>query len=61
MTALLDLASRLPQKVWFDEDPKAHDQRFWERIQAALAPGALLLYDLGYTNFTVFRQLTLAG
>jgi hypothetical protein len=61
MTALLDLCSRLPRKVWFDDDPTAHDQRFWERIQAALTPGTLLLYDLGYTNFTVFRQLTEAG
>lgn len=61
MTALLDLCSRLPRTIWFDEDPKAHDQRFWERIQAALVRGALLLYDLGYTNFTVFRQLTEAG
>jgi hypothetical protein len=58
MTALLDLCSRLPQKIWFEEDPKANDQRFWGRIQEALVPGALLLYDLGYTNFTVFRQLT---
>jgi DDE family transposase len=61
MTALLDLGSRLPQKIWFEEDPKAHDQRFWGRIQAALVPGTLLLYDLGYTNFTVFGQLTAAG
>jgi hypothetical protein len=60
MTALLDLASRLPRKIWFDEDPSAHDQRFWERIQAALTQGTLLLYDLGYTNFTHFRQLTQA-
>jgi len=25
--------------VWVDDDPKAHDQRFWERIQAALGRG----------------------
>jgi hypothetical protein len=61
MTALLDLCSRLPRQLWFEEDPKANDQRFWGRIQEALVPGALLLYDLGYTNFTVFRQLTAAG
>jgi hypothetical protein len=61
MTVLLDLCSRLPRKIWYEEDPKAHDQRFWGRIQAALVPGALLLYDLGYTHFTVFRQLTEAG
>ena len=61
MTALLDLCSRLPRQIWYEEDPQANDQRFWPRIQAALERGALLLYDLGYTNFTVFRQLTEAG
>src|SRR5207302_4120893 len=61
MTALLDLCSRLPRQIWYEEDPQAHDQRCWPQIQAALPPGTLLLYDLGYTNFTVFRQLTGAG
>jgi hypothetical protein len=61
MTALLDLCSRLPWEIWYEEDPQAHDQRCWERIQAAVAAGSLLLYDLGYTNFAVFRQLTAAG
>jgi hypothetical protein len=61
MTALLDLGSRLPWKVWYEEDPQAHDQRCWPAILAALERGTLLLYDLGYTNFTIFRQLTEAG
>jgi hypothetical protein len=61
MTALLDLCSRLPRQLWYEEDPQANDQRCWPCIQAALERGALLLYDLGYTNFTVFRQLTAAG
>lgn len=61
MTALLDLCSRLPRQIWYEEDPQANDQRFWPRIQAVLERGTLLLYDLGYTNFTVFRQLTEAG
>src|SRR5207302_7160906 len=55
------LCSRLPRQIWYEEDPQAHDQRCWPQIQAALPPGTLLLYDLGYTNFTVFRQLTGAG
>src|SRR5712692_3999410 len=54
MTALLDLCSRLPRQIWYEADPQAHDQRCWPRIQAALERGTLLLYDLGYTNFTVF-------
>jgi hypothetical protein len=60
MTALLDLCSRLPRALWYEEDPQAHDQRCWPRILAALVPGTLLLYDLGYTNFVRFAELTAA-
>lgn len=60
MTALLDLASRLPWDIWYDEDSQAHDQRFWPKILAVLKAGALLIFDLGYTNFSVFAQLTAA-
>jgi Transposase DDE domain len=60
MTALLDLCSRLPKTVWYEADPKAHDQRHWETILAALTAGTLLLLDAGYTNFGIFLRLTLA-
>jgi DDE family transposase len=60
MTALLDLASRLPRQLWFEPDPQAHDQRAWPQILAALPPGALLLFDRGYTDFGRFLALTLA-
>ena len=60
MTALLDLCSRLPCHLWYEEDAEAHDQRFWARILVVLQAGSLLIFDLGYTNFTVFVQLTAA-
>ena len=60
MTALLDLASRLPWRLWYEPDPNANDQRGWPQILAALPAGALLLFNLGYTNFTMFLQLTQA-
>lgn len=60
MTALLDLCSRLPCRVWYEADPTAHDQRLWPHILAVLQAGTLLIFDLGYTNFTVFAQLTAA-
>jgi Transposase DDE domain len=60
MFALLDLRSRLPTKLWYDADPKAHDQRHWETILAALTAGMLLVLDAGYTNFGRFLQLTQA-
>jgi hypothetical protein len=61
MTALLDPCRRLPQDIWYEADPQAHDQRFWPQIIHAVAAGTLLLYDLGYTNFTRFAELTTAG
>jgi hypothetical protein len=60
MTALLDLASRLPRQLWFEPDPQAHDQRAWPQILAAVPAGALLLFDRGYTDFARFLALTLA-
>ncbi len=60
MMALLDLCSLLPRQVWYTADALAHDQRFWPQIHAAVPAGALLLFDLGYTNFVEFAQLTVA-
>jgi hypothetical protein len=60
MTALLDLCSRLPRRVWYAPDAAAHDQRAWPDILAALPAGALLVFDLGYTNFGIFIQLAQA-
>jgi hypothetical protein len=61
MTALLDLCSRLPRRVWYEPDAAAHDQRAWPDILAALPAGALLVFDLGYTNFAIFVHLTQAA
>ena len=61
MTALLDVCSRLPQNIWYDPDPKSHDQRLWPEIKAGLTQGTLLLFDLGYTNFQIFKDLTQQG
>jgi len=60
ITALLNLGSRLPSQIWYESDPNAHDQRFWSQILAALKANSLLIFDLGYINFEVFAQLTLA-
>jgi hypothetical protein len=58
MTALLDLCSRLPVRIWYEAEAQTHDQQFWDRIAGALCAGALLVFDLGYTNFSVFARLT---
>jgi hypothetical protein len=61
MTALLDVCTRLPLHIWYEANPQAHDQSFWPQIQAVLERGMLLILDLGYTNFLVFRQFTTQG
>ena len=60
MTTILNLCTRLPEKIWYESDPKAHDQRFWPDILAFLKAGSLLIFDMGYINFAMFAQLTLA-
>ncbi len=61
MTALLHLGSQLPDKIWFDTKASSHDQSFWDAILTHIQAGSLLLFDLGYTNFTCFSQLTEKG
>jgi hypothetical protein len=60
MLALLDLACLLPRQVWYDADANASDQRFWPQILTSVPRGALLLFDLGFTNFVRFAELTVA-
>ena len=61
MAALLDLLSRLPREIWYEEDEQAHDQRFWERALLTLKAGTLLIFDLGFLNYPIFDQLTEQG
>ena len=58
MMAVLDLCSWLPHDLWYNQDAKAHDQRFWPDILSAIPKDALLLFDLGFTNFAMFMQMT---
>ena len=60
MAALLDLCSRLPRTLWYEPDSQAHDQRWWPQLLAALPTGALVVFDLGWTNFPRFAELTRA-
>ena len=60
MTALLNLCTRLPEKIWYESNPKTHDQRFWTDILSVLKAGSLLIFDKGYINFSIFVKLTQA-
>lgn len=47
-------------QIWYERDPKAHDQRFWTDILSVLKAGSLLIFDKGYINFSIFMKLTQA-
>jgi hypothetical protein len=50
--------SLLPRKVWYEKDTQAHDQTFWQGAIEALESGVLLLFDLGFVNYTLFEKLS---
>jgi hypothetical protein len=57
MMAILDIVSRLPHRLLFEENSAAHDQSFWDTIIDNLLPKTLLLFDLGFLNFACFDRL----
>jgi hypothetical protein len=59
--ALFDVVTRVPQAVWYEEDSQASDQRFWDRIQASVEPGLLVLCDLGFRQYAQFTALAARG
>jgi hypothetical protein len=61
MAALLDVASLLPRKLWYEEDSTAHDQNFWEAALRQVEPGVLLLFDLGFVDYAVFDRMSQRG
>lgn len=61
MTALLDVRSRLPLHIWYDEDAKRSDNQAWPQIKAALQADDLLLLDRGYYDFGEFAALSAQG
>jgi hypothetical protein len=58
MAVLLDALSRLPERIWYEEDSQAHDRVFWERMMDLLPVGGLLLMDLGFTHYASFDRLS---
>jgi len=58
MAGLLNAASLLPCQLWYEEDSRAYDGVFWQGAVEKLAQRSLLIFDLGFTNFAHFDDLT---
>ncbi len=61
MGTLLDVLTRVPVAIWYEEQSTASDQDWWERIQASVEPGMLLLCDLGFRHYAQFTRLQERG
>lgn len=55
---LLDLASKLPIKLWHDSNPDRSDLSFLCEVKTLLTSGTLLLFDLVFYSFDWFDYLT---
>lgn len=54
---VIELTTRLPVKVWFEENPKAHDCCFLADLLGWLRPRTLLVLDRGFYDFKWWAQL----
>lgn len=54
---VIDLATRLPEHLWFTEQAQAHDSQFFGQILAFARAGTLWIFDRGFYDFSFFDQL----
>ena len=56
-----DLATRLPEQIWFTEAAQAHDTNFADQILAFAPTQTLWIFDRGFFDFTFFKALLAKG
>ena len=57
MGVVIDLVTRLPVEIWFQENPRASDTRFEENLLDLVSAKTLLLLDRGFYHFLFWQQL----
>ena len=57
MGTVIDLITRLPVEILFQENPKASDTRLEENILNLVTAKTLLLLDRGFYHFSLWLQL----
>lgn len=57
MGTVIDLITRLPIEVWFQENPRASDTKLEENILNLVTAKTLLLLDRGFSHFSFWLQL----
>jgi hypothetical protein len=57
MGTVIDLMTRLPVEIWFQENPRASDTRLEENILSLVTANTLLLLDRGFYHFSFWLKL----
>jgi hypothetical protein len=57
MGTIIDLMTRLPVEIWFQENPRASDTQFEEDILSLVTAHTLLLLDRGFYHFSFWLKL----
>jgi len=57
MGTVIDLITRLPVKIWFQENPRASDTKLEENILNRVTAKTLLLLDRGFEPCRFWQQL----
>ncbi len=57
MGVVIDLVTRLPVEIWFQEKPNASDTRFEENLLELVSAKTLLLLDRGFYHFQFWQRL----
>ncbi len=57
MGTVIDLITRLPVEIWFQENPKASDPKIEADILNLVTAKTLLLLDRGFYHFSFWLQL----
>lgn len=58
---VMDLVTRLPVKIWFNDNPRASDTRFEDDLLDLVSPQTLLLLDRGFDHFQFWQKLIAQG
>jgi len=61
MGVVIDLVTRLPQEIWFEENPQASDTNLEKKILNVVEAGTLLLLDRGFYHFQFWLDLKEKG
>jgi IS4 transposase len=54
---VIDLATRLPEQIWYTAEALAHDTNFISKILSLVHTGTLWIFDRGFYDFTFFDAL----